>query len=77
MCLKLHDEISDEFSRAHVILRIGYADPVVNYNPRRDVQSFIETADDKAYLSQKASNDQSAGKGRGVLGVFGKIFGAK
>ncbi|MEM7680160.1 MAG: nitroreductase [Pseudomonadota bacterium] len=75
--LRLHDEISDEFSRAHVILRIGYADRVVNLSPRRDIDSFIDSDDDMAFMQQRASNDDRKSGGGGLLGFFGRLFGTK
>lgn len=76
--LRLHDEISDEFSRAHVILRIGYADPAVNFSPRRDLDTFIDTAADTAFLQSKSPSHKTPKSGNwNIFAFFARLFGAK
>lgn len=74
--LRLHDELSDNHSRAQFILRIGYGEPVVDFNPRRSLESFIETASDQYRMSKVSNDDQNSGK-TGIFGIFGNLFGSK
>ena len=76
--LRLHDEIDQSNARPHYILRIGYADPVVNHMPRRPVESFIERSDvSEGYSAAPANDDGGKGQKTSVWGKFQQLFLAK
>lgn len=69
--LKLHDEVDQPSARPHLILRIGYADPVVNHMPRRPFESFMDRNAAEHAARKAAANDHSSQKSGGSF--FGKI----
>lgn len=72
--LRLHDELPDAFARAQYVLRIGYADPVVNLNPRRPVETFIERPDDHGHRSHNTGHYVTVSHGGKSKGFFSAIF---
>lgn len=75
--LRMHDEIGVDHSRAQYILRIGYADPVVNYNPRRPLETFIQAADDMPQFAVQAASDGKKGQKPSFFKRFANLFLAK
>ncbi|MCB1532397.1 MAG: nitroreductase [Alphaproteobacteria bacterium] len=75
--LRLHDEIDHSSARPHYILRIGYADPVINHTPRRPLESFIERSDMTAQYAAPANDQAKTGQKTSVWAKFQQLFLAK
>jgi hypothetical protein len=74
--LRLQDEIEHMQGRSQYILRIGYADRVVNYSPRRQLETFVTHAGHEPVYARVA-NDQSGKTSLPFWGRFKKLWGAK
>lgn len=75
--LRLHDEIDHSSARPHFILRIGFADPVVNHMPRRPLDSFIDRTEVLDQLRSIANDEHVDLQKISFWGRFQKLFLAK